>query len=132
MYIIFPPFFLKQANTYIENIRSKYGCFNYAENRTPFVLEKMNEYIKQMITKPEDANSIHLPIWAKHEENGYYPAKYMFSDDDKMLHVRIFGAHESTEVTPQECFLYSEQNPDESDHDTDKVYRLASDKSVKK
>lgn len=51
-------FFLKEARTYIDGIRSKFGNFELAKDADPFEPEKVQDCLKQMIVKHPSSSCI--------------------------------------------------------------------------
>lgn len=55
----------------------------------------------------------HLIVWAKKVGFNYWPAKLM-SIDGQLINVRFFGDHKPADVPANNCYLYSETNPNRS------------------
>lgn len=70
----------------------------------------------------------HIVIWAKYEDTGYKPAKVMCCyDDDESAKVFFFGTHEKIDVFARDCFLYSQEYPDDANpRETDQATKVGS------
>lgn len=55
-------------------------------------------------------NPPHLLVWAKASTHPFWPAKVIARARNK-LDVRFFGQHEMSIVHPNNCFLFSWENP---------------------
>lgn len=58
-------------------------------------------------------NTPHLIIWAKPEGFPFWPAKAMTINDGK-VHVRFFEDHTISDLEPENCYLFSEETPEDS------------------
>ncbi|KAJ0181329.1 hypothetical protein K1T71_003414 [Dendrolimus kikuchii] len=53
----------------------------------------------------------HILLWAKLKGFPYWPAKGMSVNNNGLVDVRFFGAHDRAWVPHKDCFLYSERDP---------------------
>lgn len=67
----------------------------------------------------------HILIWAKAEGFIYWPAKAMTVVDGNSLNVRFFGDHATAVVSAFACYLYSEDNPNDSNDCDVELYNMA-------
>lgn len=84
----------------IENIKKCSECFSN-EYKHP------SKWFTMVCDKP------HIILWAKKMGFNYWPAKLM-SIDGQLINVRFFGDHKPADVPANNCFLYSEANPNRS------------------
>ncbi|XP_046688757.1 protein kinase C-binding protein 1-like, partial [Homalodisca vitripennis] len=53
----------------------------------------------------------HVLVWAKLKGFPFWPAKAMTVNNENMVDVRFFGAHDRAWVPVSSCFLYSKLSP---------------------
>lgn len=56
----------------------------------------------------------HLLLWVKFENHPYWPAKFVaVKKGPNRIHVQFFGEYTVADVSYQDCYLYSKEDPNE-------------------
>lgn len=95
--------------------------------------ESPNDTICADCENPENAFILpcevpHILVWAKYQYLFYRPAKVMFATykgDNVNVCVRFFGDHIKADVSDCDCYILSEEYPDDSDVSLNETYALS-------